>query len=313
MITSGPHLILRRLSHSGILLLHGCPRKYQLSKMLARDKEESDDLSYGDVVGYGIQQLLMGRSTQDIWLEIFVRWGLDCIDYEDKTEKKKKTLWHAYHALNIFEGRYKNVLLADYEVATFHGKPACELGFRINIGNDYYYRGFVDVVLIHRRTRELVVLEIKTTGSRTINPASFQNSGQGLGYSIICDYIAQEHPDVSGSSYKILYFVYLTLAEEYQPLPFNKSHSQRAIWIKQLLQEVEHIEGYHADGLWPMYGENCMSYGRPCNFLDTCQLSDEVLLAGANPKVVEEKFTFDIGLMDLINSQLERSQEAVVL
>lgn len=307
------HPILKRLSHSSVLLLHSCPRKYQLTKLLSRRDEDTDDLTFGDVVGYGIQQLLLGRSTEDIWLEVFVRWKLDTVDFEEKTDKKKKTFWHALHALAVFEGRYKNVLLEEYDVATFHGKPACELGFRITIGNSYEYRGYVDVVLIHKRTREIVVLEIKTTGDKFISPAKYQNSGQGLGYSLVCDYIAQEYPDVSGSSYKILYFVYLTVPQEFHQLPFPKSHSMRAMWIKQLLQEVEHIEGYDKDALWPMYGESCRSWNKDCAFLGLCQMSDEMLLANAKPELKEEEFHFDISLMDLINSQLERSQEAVVL
>src|SRR5712664_2495357 len=147
-MTSTLHPVLKRLSHSSVLLLHTCPRKYQLRKLFQQPEEESDDLSYGDVVGYGIQQLLIGRPLEEIWIEIFLRWGGDVIEYDDKTEKKKKTLWHAYHSLNIFEGRYKNVLLAQYEVEIFNGKPAIELGFRINIGQGFEYRGYIDVVFI---------------------------------------------------------------------------------------------------------------------------------------------------------------------
>lgn len=310
------HNILKRLSHSSILLLHSCPRKYQLTKLLGRGEgEESDDLTYGDAVGYGIQQILLGKSLEKIFIEIFVRWNMDIIDTDEKTEKKKKTLWHAYHALNIFDRRHKDAILTEYEVAEFNNQPACELGFRINIGSDFYYRGFVDVVLIHRTTRELTVLEIKTTASKFVSAAKFQNSGQGLGYSLVCDYIAQQHPDVKGSHYKIFYLVFKTPVEEYEPFHFPKSHSARAIWIKQLLQEVDHILGYDKDDLWPMYGESCTAFNRDCTFLGVCNLSDDVVIKGANPEIKDESkaFTFDISLMDLINAQLERSQEAVVL
>lgn len=307
------HPILKRLSHSSVLLLHACPRKYQLRKLLAKPEEEADDLSYGDAVGYGIQQLLVGRSKEDVWMDIFLRWGMDIIDVDDRTEKKKKTIWHAYHALNIFQGRYLEKLLSQYEVALFNGKPAIELGFRISIGKDYYYRGFVDVVFIDKKSRELAVFEVKTIGSKYIAPAKYQNSGQGLGYSLVCDLIAATNKTVTGSSYKILYFVFKTLAEDFEYLPFPKSHSQRAMWIKQLLQEVEHIEGYDKDECWPMYGESCHSWGRDCEFLNVCNLSDEFVLKGVNPEVKKEEFTFEISLMDLINAQLERHQEAIVL
>jgi hypothetical protein len=307
------HPVLKRLSHSSILLLHSCPRKYQLRKLLARPEEDSDDLTYGDAVGYGIQQLMIGRPMQDVWLDILLRWSMDIIEYDDKTLKKKKTLWHAFHALNKFDRLSKPALLEQYEVAVFEGKPAIELSFRINIGADFYYRGFVDIVFIDRRTRELVVFEIKTTASKFVGPAKFQNSGQGLGYSIVCDFLAQKIPGIAGSSYKVLYFIYLTPSEEFVPMPFPKSHSQRALWIKQLLMEVEHIQGYDREGIWPMYGESCESWGRPCEFLGVCNLSDEVVIKGSNPELKDENFTFDISLMDLIESQLERHQESIIL
>lgn len=307
------HPILKRLSHSSILLLHSCPRKYQLTKLLNRQEEENDDLTYGTAIGYGIQQLMIGRPMLNIWLEILCKWSGDIIEYDEKTIKKRKTLWHAYHALNKFDRVCKPVLLAQYEVASFNGQPAIELSFRINIGQDFYYRGFVDVVLIDRRTRELVVLEVKTTASKFVGPAKFQNSGQGLGYSIVCDFLAQKIPGILGSSYKILYLVYLTYSDDIQPMPFPKSHSQRAMWIKQLLMEVEHIVGYDREEIWPMHGESCESWNRPCTFLGVCNLSDEVLLKNADPVVKKEDFTFDISLMDLIEAQLNRHQEAIVL
>jgi hypothetical protein len=275
--------------------------------------EENDDLIYGHAVGYGIQQLLLNRSLEEIWYEIFCKWSSDILEYDQRTERKKKTLWHAYHALNIFNGRYKDAMLADYDVATFNKKPAVELGFRINIGADFQYRGYVDVILIHKRTKKLVVLEIKTTASKFVGAAKFQNSGQGLGYSLVCDYIAQQHPEVEGSSYEILYFVFKTPVEDYEPFPFAKFHTQRAYWIKQLLIDVEHIVGYDKEECWPMYGESCEAFGKPCEFFGVCNLSDETILKNVNPEVVKEEFTFDITLMDLINAQLERGQEALVL
>jgi len=256
---------------------------------------------------------MVGRSKEVVWLEIFLRWGMDLASDDVGTERKKKTLWHAYHALDVFSGRHLDDLLTEFDVATFNGKPAIELGFRINIGNDFYYRGYVDVVLINKKTRELVVLEIKTTASKFVSAAKFQNSGQGLGYSLVCDYIAQQHPDVQGSHYKIFYLVFKTPVAEYEPFRFPKSHSARAMWIKQLLQECEHINGYDSDQLWPMYGESCTSWNRDCEFLGVCNLSDDMVLKGANPEVKEETFHFEISLMDLINAQLERSQEGILI
>ncbi len=307
------HPVLKQLSHSSILLLHACPRKYELTKLLGRQdaQEDSEDLTFGDAVGYGIQQLLLGRKRDVVWFEIFMRWKRDIFNTTDGEERKKKTLWHAFNALEVFERRHLPSILEKYEVAEFDGKPACELGFRINIGSGYSYRGYVDTVLIDRATRELVVLEIKTTASKFVGAAKFQNSGQALGYSIVCDFIAQHNKTVEGSSYKVNYLVYLSTEMAYQPLPFNKSHAQRALWIKNLISEIEALQLYEREQHFPMHGESCESWNRPCDFLNVCNISNEFTTKGANPKVEEKEYTFEIPLMDLINSQLVRHEQEI--
>jgi hypothetical protein len=226
--------------------------------------------------------------------------------------RRKQSGTHFTRSISL-RGNILDLFLPNTMWRIFNKKPAVELGFRINIGQGFSYRGYVDVVLINKKSRELTVLEVKTAGQKYIPPAKFQNSGQGLGYSLVCDFIAQTYKNVSSSSYKILYFVYKTLATDFEFLPFPKSHSQRAYWIKQLLQEVEHIQGFERDDFWPMYGESCHSWGRDCAFLNVCNLSNEVILKDVNPQVKKEEYTFDLSLMDLINAQLERHQEAIVL
>lgn len=308
------HHVLKQLSHSSTLLLHACPRKYELTKLLGRSDniEDSEDLTFGEAVGTGIQQLLMGVSVKQVWINLFVKWKRDIIDVSDKEEKKKKTIWHAYNALEIFNRIHLPQLLEEYDVAKFDGKLACELSFRIDIGSGFAYRGFVDAVLLHKKTKELMVLEIKTTASKFVNPAKFQNSGQALGYSLVCDLLAHRIKEVAGSSYRVLYLVFKSPLNEYEPLPFNKSHSQRAMWIKNLLIEVDTLLLYEKESCFPMHGESCESWGRACEFLNVCNLSNEFVVHGANPAIKEENYTFEIPLLDLINAQLERHQQEIL-
>jgi hypothetical protein len=253
--------------------------------------------------------LLLGTPRRKIVFDIFLMWKRDIINVSDAEERKRKTLWHVYHALELFERNFKDAVLAEYAVAVFNNVPACELGFRIKIGSGFYYRGFVDVVLIHKKTRELFVLEVKTTADKWVLPAKYQNSDQALGYSLVCDFIAQKDPNIKGSSFKILYLVYKTIIKEYEQFTFSKSHSMRAHWIKQMLIEVDTVNIYDKEQLWPMHGDACSSFGRACEFLNICTLSDEVIITGANPKIKKEEdadFHFNISLLELIEAQLQR-------
>jgi hypothetical protein len=112
----------------------------------------------------------------------------------------------------------------------YEGKPACELSFAIYLPDGFIYRGFVDAVLRNRKTGAVRVLECKTHSGTTINPATYKNSAQAIGYSIVLDAIFPEL-----SSYDVLYHAYSSKREEYEMIPFEKSYYARALWIRELL------------------------------------------------------------------------------
>lgn len=308
------HPILKRLSYSGIGTLHLCPRKYWLTKLLGRAVEETDDLNFGKAVGAGVQMLLTGSSKEEIYLYILSHWVMDIEDIDQKTLNKKKTIWHAFHAIEVFTVTWLPIFQKEYEVANFQGKSASELGFRIYIGDDYEYRGFVDIVLINKKTRQIIVLEIKTTAYANVYPESYQNSEQGLIYSILGDYIVAqpEYADINSSAYQVFYLVYKTKSYEYEKFVFTKTAAMRAAWVKQMLIEVSQMEMYDKDEHWPIHGESCRAFGRTCQFFGTCTLSDNSLLAGVAELVLPnegDKFQFNLQLIDIINTQLQKQLE----
>lgn len=296
------HPNLKLLSHSSTLLLHTCPRKYELVKLRGDHEEDDQHLAFGSCVGLGIQMMLTGSSLDDIIWTMFTTWSLS---YDDESGiKNKKTFPYCIAALEKFLPAC-NALLKEYEILLVDGKPATELSFRVTLLNDFTYRGYVDVVLRHRITGTLVVLELKTTKFTKIHEAQFKNSGQALGYSLILDAVAKDSG--TRSSYKVIYLVYKSISQEWEILPFNKSYLHRALWLKQLLIDCEIVEIYHASGVYPQHGESCYSFFRACQFFDLCGLSNTHML----PKTIPDKsetagdYQFNFSLLEIINSQLE--------
>jgi PD-(D/E)XK nuclease superfamily len=248
---------IRQLSYSSILTLHSCPRKFQLYKLRTTHRTEESTKStitfaYGHVVGEAIQLAFTGLSEQEIIWRAFLMWHADLFD-ED--EKLNKSFWSAIIAIKRFISARNSGFLADYELVYYNGKPACELSFCINLPDGFRYRGFVDVVLRHKITGEVVVLEVKTTGANSTNPTQWKNSAQAIGYSIVLDAIFPEL-----SSYTVLYLVYNTKQGEYMHFPFPKSFLQRALWIRELLLDVDVIKMYEAAEIYPMHGESCLAF-----------------------------------------------------
>lgn len=305
---------LKLLSHSSRTILHKCPRKYQLYRLsaeqisLADDKEVEQGVTfaYGKAVGTGVQSVLEGKSTNQIALDTFLEWDVDLLD---SNPRQKKSFWLALFAVQKFAKLIEEGFLEDYELVYYQGKPAVELSFQILLPNGFKYRGFVDAVLKHKSTGEVVVLENKTS-SGPANQAYFKNSGQALGYSVVLDIL---FPGLS--SYEVLYMVYETKSYEYVELPFKKSLLQRALWLQELLIDTQMIELYESYQTYPMHGENCYDFFRDCEYLSLCTLTTENLTKPLTQQLLDKieedssKYDFTIDFYKLVEAQIAKGTE----
>lgn len=297
------------LSYSSLLTLHTCPRKFQLYKLNSKVEQAEDipgsvTFAYGHAVGSGIQGILEGKSIEQVLFQEFLAWDLDL---EAANPKQNKSFWGAMFAIKQFQSLYSNGYLEGYELVQYQGKPACELSFVIHLPDGFKYRGFVDAVLQHSVSGEVLVLECKTTNAAAVNPAQYKNSAQAIGYSIVLDAI---FPTLS--AYKVLYLVYQTKSESFVQLPFDKSYYSRALWIRELLLDLEVIKMYEETEIYPMRGESCYSFFRECEYLQLCTLSTHNLTSPLtteqHTKLVGQLETFQIhvSLEDLIKAQLTK-------
>jgi len=297
------------LSYSSLLELHSCPRKLELSRLgsiseTGETQEESITFSYGQVVGLGIQLSLERKSYEEIIWQMFLGWKPEL--FADNP-KQNKSFDAAVYAVQKFRAMCDSGYLQDYELVYYNGKPACELSFLINLPGGFKYRGFVDAVLRHVVTGKVIVLECKTSSALNLNPATYKNSAQAIGYSIVLDAIFPEL-----SSYSVIYLVYGTKSLQYDQFEFTKSYVQRARWIRELVLDCSTIELYHENDLYPMRGESCFSYFRECKYMGLCQMDTSRLVPKPSPTLQLEidkansKYEITISLDDLINSQLSK-------
>ena len=292
-------------------MCHKCPRKFQLYRLSAdkiateevKEREQGVTFAYGKVVGVGMQSALEGKSEEQVFLDCFLEWDVDLLD---ETPRQKKSFWLALFAAKKFMALREDGFLEDYELIYYQGKPAVELSFQITLPNDFKYRGFLDGVLRHKQTGEIMVLENKTSSGRA-NSAQYKNSGQALGYSVVLDIL---FPEVS--SYTVLYLVYESRSFEYVEMPFKKSLLQRALWLQELLIDTETILKYEQYNCYPMYGESCFDFFRECEYLGTCTLQTENLVKPLTSTLLEEieesekTFQFTTTFEELVSSQLAK-------
>jgi hypothetical protein len=299
---------IKLLSYSSLLTLHSCPRKFELYRKKATDDEMNADaasnqnvtFAFGHIVGEGIQDVFDGVEEDAIIWKMFLGWHASLAD---NNPKQNKSFYLAVLAIQRLIALRRSGFLEEYELLQYNGRSAKELSFRIELPDGFFFRGSVDAVLRHKVTGKILVLECKTSSSTNLNPTTFKNSSQAVGYSVVLDVIA---PDIS--NYEVLYLVYLTKDMSYEVLRFPKTYLQRAQWIQELMLDVEVISLYDRTGVYPMRGESCYSWFRDCEYLNQCTLSTDLITEPPTVESVTDTKVYDIqvSLADLIEAQMKK-------
>lgn len=312
------HPNLGLLSYSSCCLLHTCPRKYQLRKLYAAQEKERDvHTDFGSLVGSGLQHYYMSEGNMPLTTVMMLSTWTEDLD-SDEGYKDKKTFFHALNAVEKFIELYQT-RLKDYEL--FYATPedslgsngtwaGIELGFSVAFFDQFKYRGFVDILLQHKYTKKFAVIECKTTKFKNVHEAQFKNSGQGLGYSLVVDAISSKLNLPAAESFDVIYLVWSTSANEWEEITINHSHMDRANWLRNILFDIERIQVFDEASVFPMHGESCYSYFRPCEFYEICTMSDQNLMLDKAKIIVDDpkKIMFNFTLDELIKAQIEKHE-----
>ncbi len=306
---------LKLLSYSFKTLKDRCPRKYQLSRLRITQDEQNPlaamnqnlTFAFGHVVGSGVQDVMCGKSYEETIFNMFLAYHADLLDRDDK---RVKSFWHAMLAIDRFIAMRSQGLLDGYELVYYEGKPAVELSFLICLPDGFKMRGSIDIILRHIETGNILVLEDKTDSGASLYPAKYKNSSQALGYSVIVDILFPHN-----SGYDVMYLVYLTKQQEFETAVYHKSHAQKALWIQELLLDVEQIKLYEIAGVYPQYGHSCYDFFRECEYFQTCNLSTKLLTTPQSEADNTETnstytgtYTITLSLLDLISGQLDKNE-----
>jgi hypothetical protein len=323
---------IRRLSYSSLLELHKCPRKFFLNRHV-RESFNNVHLCYGKAFGTGIQEIMKGSSLQAAWFAAFMQWDLE-EGTEAEIEKDKKSLWTALLMVSKFANEmWPSLQRSGWEMLWYKGKPSDELGFKFSFFDSFYLVGFIDAILINKRTGEIKVLEIKTTKYNSVPEAMYENSWQAIGYSVILDKLLEsysfqgnrelESSQAAGSeavfsSYEVLYFILKSGQMDFEVLPFKKTKASKAVWLRNVVQDIERIQRYEEEKHFPMYGESCWDFAsfKPCFYFQQCHMSlkgiflkteeeiCEAIEAKAKKEDEDETYALHVSLDEIIENQI---------
>jgi len=290
-----------------------CERKFQLNRLLERENERTinDSFSFGHAFEAGCVSYIL---NQDKDKAIWETW----LAYPDVTSNEDGVVTHVevpdsvkktdLVAINMVQTAfpYLDTFLEDWEVASFNGKPASQLSFRVNIDETFYFVGYLDLAIRNKYTGKYAVWDAKTTGLaiHDLSPV-YANSLQLIAYSVVLDKIVGE----DYSDYDVHYFVGRVGAgngfqPQILPLSFSKTLKDRLNFFITLGLDVERLGKMKAMGIFPQRGSSCLKYNKPCFHFGTCGLH-----ALDKEKEIEEdttEYQFVFNLEDLIQDHMER-------
>ena len=291
--------------------LNKCERYFSIKKLelnkdhdtLIRTTRNNIHFAFGHAIETGVQGILCGKTKEQVWFEMFQAWDMGLFD-----EDKNKSFVDACIAIDAF--RYIiTQLFAGWEIALFNGKPAIELSLCIDLENGQYYVGHVDVILYNPSERRYRVLEIKTTGSTNVQEAMYKNSDQATGYSVVLDSIAKDLEETA--TFEVFYLVFATASNDWKLYNFTKSRSNRAGWLNTILLDFQRINQYNTLNFWPKRGSSCLNFGRPCEYLDSCDYDPSAFNPTGTFATVlkeemdKEEFDFRVRLSEILKTQKE--------
>lgn len=310
------------LSYSRDNQFKSCPRKFQIENVLGvSERVDTVTFSFGHAVAAGVQSYFLTGDKQQAVIATAFAYTVDWQDEGTASEQRaKKSVWYAINAVCIFmdalEGTEPCALaeLRNWELAILaDSKPAIELQFRILLEDSYTYEGHIDLVLVHKHTKEFAILELKTTSMQEPADAQYGKSSQALSYSIVLDK-AVGH---SQASYKVFYLIYSSSKQVWYLKDFVKIAKSRLDWINNLIRTTWIITMYEdasrEQGIpYPTNGSSCYDFFRECSYYHTCEMEDASLVTmyGKGNKDTafnyQDNADFVFTLDEIIHSQIAR-------
>lgn len=295
-----------KISYSSLNLLDTCMRKFEFNKLYPRRPRDSDAFAadVGSALHHAYQHFLIhGDEEAATW--VLMR------DYPYIGEFSQRTDDRSLEAcISVLDEMMHYGKMDEWELMTIKRPPtdeeraagldgvvvpAIEVPFELRLkgidlpdGRGLAFTGFMDAAMRHLVTDRVRTLDIKTN-RRTMEDATpkYKFDGQQIPYGIVLEHIVGNRVD----EFEVLYLdCYVDLLNpRVQLYPFRKDSSDIQDWLINTVLAGQRIQRSMEMDYFPRTNGGCMSWNRPCYFLDICEIRDreqitDWLLMGDEPE-----------------------------
>lgn len=297
-----------RVSYSSLNLFSSCPRKFEFNKLYPRRARDYDTFAadVGKCLHAGYQEYLVTRSEHDAF------WAM-ARSYPFEAEWNQENDFRSFETCTVvLEEMIQSAQMIEYRVAQIkrpftEGEltefkqwghllradsenfkledggmvvPAIEVPFELRLdgivlpdGRGVAVTGFVDAFLVNVATERFRTMDIKTHRRFARDAtAKYKYDEQQVPYGIVLEHI-QSKPVMD---FEVLYLdCFVDLAEPRVELyPFDKNQQSIQEWLVDTVLRVQNLQTFMEMDYFPRRGTNCMSWNKPCFFLDVCAIRD---------------------------------------
>lgn len=267
------------ISHSGLASFGSCPKRFAFRKMIiTRDdtRISGDAADAGSALHEGLQEYMRSRDV-DRALEALARNHPIELQNTEKAsqyslEAVSQTLLHTIER----EPEDGSMNITEYDLATFVKDgvsiPATEIAFLVEIELEhlvFHQRGYIDLVVRHPFSQRYLAVDIKTTtATAKVNFATkYKWDYQTTSYGIPLNALLGERENFEVGIYGVI--LSDRAPQTFFPT-FERRRSDVEAYQYYLVDTCELIQRYWLRGRFPRHPSACMSYGKPCYYINDC-------------------------------------------
>lgn len=273
-----------RLSYSSLGTLEGCPRKFEFNKLYPQPVNNRDSFAadVGSALHAGYQEYLVSRDADKALWELALAYPYALEQLEERDDRGLEACVSTLEEM-IDSFAFGEYVLAEIKHPDGRLVPAIEVPFEIRIkgvtlpdGRGIAFVGFIDAIMRHLLTNQFRTLDIKTH-RRTLKDANanYVYNAQQIPYGLVIEQVA--HPDDDLSAFEVLYLdTYVDLLEprvtEYE---YKKDREDMQEWLTNTILQAQMIQRYQQMNYFPRTSGGCLTWNRPCQYLDVCMSRDK--------------------------------------
>jgi hypothetical protein len=274
-----------RVSYSSLNVHKSCERKFEFTKLMPRRVRDNDAYAAdcGSALHAGYQNYLW---TQD---EDAAYWAfMQRFPYE--FERMQKNDYRSLEACTAtLQAMLDSVVMGDYELATIRhpdgrNVPAIEVPFELRIkgitlpdGRGVAFTGYIDALMRNLINGQYKTCDIKTNrATMSDSTAKYKYDGQQLPYGIVLEHIQGNPVD----DFTVQYLdCFVDLVDPKVSLyEFHKDSDDVKEWLLDTVLTIQQIQRAMEMDHFPRTKGGCVSWNRPCWFLEPCATRDKGII-----------------------------------